>query len=437
MSLHETIIGVRAVHFAATVMTTGVVFFVAFISAPVSLGAVAPRVAESFRFRLAAIAWIGLALTVVSGAAWLVLTAQSMSERPLVEVLSQGVIWTVLTQTHFGNDWLARLVFAGLLAGTLAQLLQARRNAPRWAAAAAVVLAAALVGSLTWAGHAIGASGFEGIIHPAADVLHLVAAAAWVGTLPLLALLLAAAEGNAASVAMMRAATLRFSTLGIVSVGTLLATGIVNTWYLVGSVPALSGTPYGRLLIVKVAMFFGMLALATVNRFRLTPQMAWDKTAAAALRQLRRNAVLESLLGAGIVLIVAIMGTLPPASHAQHHPAYGAIPIGAAFVHIHTEQGMADVTIMPGRTGPAHATIRLWDADFEPLGAREVTFTLTAPAAGSKPITRVAVQDADGAWKVDRIELSQPGNWMVTVAAVPAPTGRLVLDAPIVIEPER
>ena len=30
-------------------------------------------------------------------------------------------------------------------------------------------------------------------------------------------------------------ATLRFSTLGIVSVGTLLATGVVNTWYLVGS----------------------------------------------------------------------------------------------------------------------------------------------------------------------------------------------------------
>jgi hypothetical protein len=47
------------------------------------------------------------------------------------------------------------------------------------------------------------------------------------------------------------------------------------------------------------------------------------------------------------------------------------------------------------------------------------------------------VQDADGAWKVDRIDLSQPGNWMVTVAAVPGLTGRLVLDAPIVIEPER
>ena len=47
---------------------------------------------------------------------------------------------------------------------------------------------------------------------------------------------------------MAQTATLRFSTLGILSVGTLLATGIVNSWYLVGSIPALTGTPYGRLL---------------------------------------------------------------------------------------------------------------------------------------------------------------------------------------------
>ena len=54
-----------------------------------------------------------------------------------------------------------------------------------------MVLAAALVGTLAFAGHAIGGEGIEGIVHPAADVLHLVAAAAWVGALVPLALLLA------------------------------------------------------------------------------------------------------------------------------------------------------------------------------------------------------------------------------------------------------
>jgi hypothetical protein len=35
--------------------------------------------------------------------------------------------------------------------------------------------------------------------------------------------------------------------------------------------------------------------------------------------------------------------------------------------------GMADVTIMPGRVGRAHAIIRLWNEEFEPLAAQKVT----------------------------------------------------------------
>jgi hypothetical protein len=135
-------------------------------------------------------------------------------------------------------------------------------------------------------------------------------------------------------------------------------------------------------------------------------------------------------------MIVGVLGTLPPASHAQHHAAYGAVPADAAFVHIHSEQGMADVTIEPGRAGTAHAIIRLWNADFGTLASREVTLTLTAPAAGSKPISRVARQTPDESWRVDGIELSQPGNWTVVISAVLGPAKRLVLDAPIVIEPQ-
>jgi putative copper resistance protein D len=425
MDLHDAMIGARAVHFAATMVASGVVFFVVFIAAD------APAV---FRSRLAAIAWPALVMSVISGAAWLLLTAQSMSGQRLADVVAQGVIRTVLLQTDFGNDWLVRLVIACLLAGTFVPLLAAKRNAPRWITAAAVVLAAALVGSMAWAGHAIGGTGAEGVIHPAADVLHLIAAAAWLGSLPLLALLLAQAQHDDAAHSAARAAIPRFSTLGILSVGTLVATGIVNTWYLAGSVEALVGTLYGRLLLVKIALFCGMVAIAAVNKFKLTPRLVHDVPAAAALRRLRRNATAESLIGVIIVIIVAVLGTEPPASHAHHHPAYGAIPADAAFVHIHTEEAMADVTIMPGRAGPVRATIRLWNGDFGPLDARGVTLTLTAPAGGSKPVTRVAMLNSDGAWEVDGIDLSQPGNWTVVVDAATGPTKHFILDAPVVID---
>lgn len=128
-----------------------------------------------------------------------------------------------------------------------------------------MIFAASLVGSLAWAGHAIGAQGSEGIVHPAADVLHLIAAAAWVGTLVPLALLLSMTGEDVDLLPMARTATLRFSTLGIASVPTLLLTGTVNAWYLVGSVSALTESNYGRLLLIKGALFLTMVGIAAFN----------------------------------------------------------------------------------------------------------------------------------------------------------------------------
>jgi len=437
MDWDDAMVYVRAAHFAACMLTAGVVFFVVFIAPLASVNGDPANGMAAFRARLVATAWSSLALSVVSGVIWLLLTAQSMSGEPLPEVLSQGVIWTVLTRTEFGHAWLLRLVAGSLLAVTFAALFPTQRKPTRAVAVTAAILAAVFVGGLAWAGHAIGASGLEGTIHPTADVFHLVAAAAWIGTLPVLALLLAATEHGALPIAAARAATLRFSILGIASVGTLFVTGVINSWYLVGSISALTETTYGKLLLLKVALFFCIVAVAAVNRFRFTPRLAGEKTATAALRQLRRNAVIETLGGAVILCIVAVLGTLPPASHAHHHAAYGAVPEGASFVHIHTEEGMADVTITPGHTGVAHATIRLWNGDFETLDARKVTVTLSPPTAGGKPTTRIAVLDSDGAWQVNRLDLPQPGNWTVRVDAALGPKGDLILDAPIVIEGER
>jgi putative copper resistance protein D len=437
--LADPLLCARAIHFAATMLVAGVVFFAVFVTAPAWRGVASNSgVAVKVRAQLAAIAWGGLALAAISGAAWLVLTAAAMSDLPAAKIFSDGVLWTVLAQTTFGRDWLVRFTLACALATTLSALLSPPDRKSPWLEAAATVLAAAFAGTLAWSGHAAGGLGDEAIIHPVADILHLIAAAAWVGALLPLIVLFAAAGADAASLAMVRTATTRFSILGIVSVGTLLVTGIVNTFYLAGSVAALLYTDYGRLLLIKIALFLGMVAIAAVNRFRLTPQLLQQASIAAshkALRRLRRNAAIEALAGAIVIAIVAALGTMPPAIHAAHqHPTYGAVPADAAFVHIHLVEGMADVTIRPGRTGRARATIRLWDEDFEALNARQVSLTLTAPTA---PVgtAHPARQGRDGAWQVDGIELSEPGNWTVTVDVVLDQTKRLTLTAPIVIEP--
>jgi len=114
---------VRAIHFAATLMAAGVVFFIVFVAAPAYRDT---RVRTALLPRLSFIAWFSLVLAVGSGVVWLVLTAASMSGEPPSDVFSGGVFWTVVSQTDLGRAWTARLVLACILAGTFVLLLSAQ-----------------------------------------------------------------------------------------------------------------------------------------------------------------------------------------------------------------------------------------------------------------------------------------------------------------------
>jgi putative copper resistance protein D len=425
--LTDPLVYVRAVHFAATILAAGVVFFQVVVAEPAfaAPGGDPYPTMQRLRCRWSWLLWISLAVAVLSAAVWLVLLAAAIYGAPIAEVWRNGGVWTVATETRFGQVWSARLGLAVLLALSLPPR-------PRWSFIP-LILAAGLLIAPAWTGHAGATPGAAGQFHLVADVLHVLAAGAWIGSLPPLAMLLAAARRakEPGWTDVVATAIRRFSLLGMASVAMLLATGLVNTWYEVGSFANLVATAYGRLIVLKLGLFAAMVAIAAVNRFHLTPRLA----AVGAVRQLQRNSLAEAILGFAAVLVVGFLGTMAPASHAHLHPAAVAIPADAAFTHIHLQEGMADVTIMPGRTGTARATIRLWNEDFGPLEAQEVTLTLTAPTAASKPTTHFALQGPDGAWQVEGIELSQSGNWTVTVGAVLGPHKRLVLTAPMVIEP--
>src|SRR5262249_26963978 len=152
----------------------------------------------------------------------------------VAEVFSDDLLWVVLLQTDFGRAWLMRALLVVLLAAVFAFALatKPKRSTANWFNAIAVAMAAGLAGVLAWGGHAACRPGAEGIVHPAGDFLHLTAAAAWVGALLPLALLLGRAGRDASSIAIARTATLRFSVLGVASVATLMITGLVNAFYL-------------------------------------------------------------------------------------------------------------------------------------------------------------------------------------------------------------
>jgi len=433
--LFEPLAYVRAIHFTATVMAAGIVlcrFFVAEPAFALAHGDLSSAVAR-LPARWSRIVWVGLAVAVLSGAAWLALLARDIYDAPIGEIWSNGGAFTVATQTRFGQISSVRLGLAMLLALSLTRPTGGGERAP--SGFAAVIFAAGFLMLPAWSGHAGALPGLAGQFGAAADALHLLAAGAWIGGLLPLAMLLAAARGtkDPSRTAFVAAAVRRFSLLGMASVAALFATGAIDTWYQVGSIDGLVETTYGRLVLVKIGLFVAMVAIATINRFHLTPRLA----AAAAVDRLQRNCAAEIALGLAAVFVVGFLGTMAPAIHAHHHADSAAIPADAAFVHIHSTQGMAEVTITPGRAGVARASIRLFNDDFGPLEAKKVTLTLTAPAAGSRPMTRAALLATDGAWQVEAIELSQGGDWMVEVDAVLGPANRLSLAAPIVIEAGR
>jgi copper resistance protein D len=306
------LIATRAVHFAATATVTGTLLFQAAVANPALRSQQA--IAKPFRAQTQRVAWIGLAITAMSGVIWLLLQAASMSGLPLREAATMDVLATVLNETQFGLVSEVRTVLAVFLAACLAY-----HRFP-WAGWLALAAALGLAAAIAWTGHAASTPGAAGNLHLLADALHVLAAAAWIGGLVALVLLLAAISKipPLPGAALAREAAQRFSTLGMLSVATLLLSGAVNAWILVGSVRALVVTVYGQLLILKVVIFAFMLAFAAINRFWLTPRLAMmsgNEGGGKALRRLKWNSSIEIALGLAIFAVVGMLGTQHPSIH--------------------------------------------------------------------------------------------------------------------------
>lgn len=223
-----------------------------------------------------------------------------------------SMVGMVVGSTSFGYAVVARL---GLTLLATIALLITRRSQALWATAA---LGAGATLSLAWGGHGAGDEGLQGAIHLGADLLHLLAAALWVGALGALVFLVldTRVTRDAAVSSRLHAALAGFSGWGTLAVGLLVVTGVANSWFLVGPthLGSLFTTLYGCLLLAKLGLFAAMAVLAGVNRWRLTPALNASGVVdlAPAVAALRRSLALESVAGVLVLLAVAWLGTLAP-----------------------------------------------------------------------------------------------------------------------------
>ena len=294
--MDSLIIAIRAVHFAGAISLAGIFGFVALV-------ATAPP--QKLQRALRQLSWISIALVALSGPLRLLSVGHEMTGYGFADMVVRGTVREVLAATQFGHASLVRSVLLVALIPFVVMLGRYRSRD-----LIGMIVAAAGLAAIAWQGHAGADTGWDGVIHLGADAGHLVAAGLWLGALLPLALQLRDASDVSAQYGVVK----RFSALGVACVATLLASGAINSWYLVGSIPALLGTGYGQVLLAKLALVVAMLCLAVYNRWRLVPRLAAGNGAGAA-RRLSRHSMIEAALGVAVIAIVAALGTMIPAAH--------------------------------------------------------------------------------------------------------------------------
>jgi putative copper export protein len=244
---------------------------------------VAPAPGDARAFALAA-----SALALAGSAAWAGAALLALADRIDAETAA------AFLSTGFGRLFVLRIGLTALLVAA------AWRGGPISIAALAGLLLATQAGL----GHAAAAPAAWRPARLALQAAHALAAGAWLGAIPPFIAALAGGEGA-------RAAAARFPRIGYPAAALVFASGLAIAASMLPSLAALASAQYGRILTLKAGLALAMLALAAINRLRLSPALAHDDP--AARRALTRVAASELALGAAIVLLAATLSqTAPP-----------------------------------------------------------------------------------------------------------------------------
>jgi putative copper resistance protein D len=299
----------RWIHFASVFMLFGSSFFWFYEGAERSSAGPGglPRAVRATTILLR----IAAPVAAISGVAWLACILINMA-REFHSVVDPEDLRLFFFETPFGTVSFARLAL--LTIGVVIALLP---WSGRWRFAALVPVSALLLVTQAWFGHSAEGVGLYRAIMITVYGIHALATAAWVGGLP--PLLFALVEQRRFSPYEARDCTLdicsRFSSMAMVAVTLVVASGIANAGFRVsGSFGKLFGSAYGDVLLKKLAVVVGMLAIAYFNRFIATPRLrAASSKGMPQIIWLRYSVAFDIVLGALVLGASAILGiTMPP-----------------------------------------------------------------------------------------------------------------------------
>jgi streptogramin lyase len=219
----------------------------------------------------------------------------------------------------------------------------------------------------------------------------------------------------------------RFSSVAVICVGAIGITGIYNLLVEVGGLAALLSTPYGQIILVKLAIFAPMIGLGALNQFVIynhvtqpphTIKRTNRRVITGWLGRFRFSVRTEMTLGIVLLLVVSVLtASAPIAQTSTSVPTYQPTP---SILRGYSIQGV-NVTL---KIFPLQAGVNHFEIDFtNPQGASItdvrsvfVKFKYLDKNIGVSTANATASPNA-GQYSLDGTYLSFSGNWRAEVWA--------------------
>jgi len=351
---------------------------------------------------------LGAAISAILGSAY----ALGVQAWTLPEGTYFDKIVNILGQTRYGHLWLARI---GLVVG-LSLVLAAcgwwfmkRRQvegAIAWALTAAVALPFSLIA------HASAqTSGRTFAI--ATDAAHLVASSIWAGGLAILVAVLIPGLRRLAPEArrgVLRRLLPRFSTLALICMAVIGVTGFYAGWLHVGNWTALTTTPYGRALMIKLGLLLVILALAGVNLLVISRKLGVQERGDDAPVWTRR---LGWTVTGELIFVVSLLAAAGQITSLQ--PARDVVAEEARQIAIEFDDASPSSTLLlaPGIAGINHFRLEV-DGPTLPADV-EALIRLTIPDRDDLGTSEIQLSRVAGnAFEHHGSELSIAADWEIT-----------------------
>jgi len=266
----------RVLHYGSALVLFGYVFFMGFLL---------PQESRNRR----GLVGFAVIVFVASSVLWLMAEAANAGDG-LQDAIDPSVIWSVLTETSFGQMFSLQLVLGIVM--VLALPSGQTRMLALFSALALIALAPL--------GHAVM---LGGLLLPITQAIHLLAGGFWIGGLAAILLKPSRMDKD------WRTALMHFSSIGHAAVALVILSGITLAWVLLIAQPVPWNRTYVTLLLVKAALVIVMAGFAIYNRYALVPRFSKSPEAQVQLMQVVR---LNLGLAATVILLVSLLGQLSP-----------------------------------------------------------------------------------------------------------------------------